>query len=181
MPGLEEASHSGRIVHIEVENFKSYKGHQVIGPFRDFTAVIGPNGSGKSNLMDAISFVVGLKTAQLRGSLKELVYLNSDGTAEEDRPRRGHVKLVFEKDDGEELHFTRAIVPGSASADAAYQSQYKINDRTVSWDAYNAKLKSLSILVQARNFLVFQVRGPFPMLAAARRKLTPYLPCPSQA
>jgi len=35
---------------------------QVIGPFRDFTAIIGPNGSGKSNLMDAISFVLGVQS-----------------------------------------------------------------------------------------------------------------------
>jgi structural maintenance of chromosome 1 len=34
----------------------------VIGPFRDFTAIIGPNGSGKSNLMDAISFVLGVQS-----------------------------------------------------------------------------------------------------------------------
>lgn len=67
----------GRIDRLEVENFKSYKGFQEIGPFKNFTAVIGPNGSGKSNLMDAISFVLGVKTSQLRGSLKELLY--SDG------------------------------------------------------------------------------------------------------
>jgi predicted ATPase len=36
------------IESIEVENFKSYRGKQVIGPFiRPFTAVIGPNGAGK--------------------------------------------------------------------------------------------------------------------------------------
>lgn len=33
---------------IEVENYKSYKGKQLIGPFKNFTAVIGPNGSGNS-------------------------------------------------------------------------------------------------------------------------------------
>lgn len=32
---------------IEIENFKSYKGRQIIGPFRRFTAIIGPNGSGR--------------------------------------------------------------------------------------------------------------------------------------
>ena len=47
---------------------------QVIGPFKDFTCVIGPNGAGKSNLMDAISFVLGVRTSQLRGNLKELVF-----------------------------------------------------------------------------------------------------------
>ncbi|KAF3556335.1 hypothetical protein F2Q69_00015279 [Brassica cretica] len=53
---------------LEMENFKSYKGHQLVGPFKDFTAIIGPNGAGKSNLMDAISFVLGVRTGQLRGS-----------------------------------------------------------------------------------------------------------------
>ena len=63
------------LIRIEVCDFKSYRGHQVIGPFRNFTSVIGPNGAGKSNLMDAISFVLGVKSAQLRSSqLKDLVY-----------------------------------------------------------------------------------------------------------
>src|SRR5688572_9225707 len=76
---------------IEVCDFKSYRydtpnlserwliefgsGHQTIGPFTNFTSVIGPNGAGKSNLMDAISFVLGVKSAQLRSAqLKDLVY-----------------------------------------------------------------------------------------------------------
>ncbi|KAI9065079.1 RecF/RecN/SMC protein, partial [Trametes sanguinea] len=54
------------LIRIEVCDFKSYRGHQVIDPFRNFTSVIGPNGAGKSNLMDAISFVLGVKSAQLR-------------------------------------------------------------------------------------------------------------------
>lgn len=37
----------GKLIRIEVENFKSYKGQQIIGPFHQFTSVIGPNGSGK--------------------------------------------------------------------------------------------------------------------------------------
>jgi structural maintenance of chromosome 1 len=55
------------------------------------------------------------------------------------------------------LHFARVITSSGASSEAAYQSQYKINDRSVSWDAYNTKLTSYGILVKARNFLVFQV------------------------
>jgi recombinational DNA repair ATPase RecF len=55
---------------VQVENFKSYKGLHSIGPFYNFTAVIGPNGSGKSNLMDAISFVCGVRTSHLRANLK---------------------------------------------------------------------------------------------------------------
>ncbi|KAJ8301837.1 hypothetical protein KUTeg_020824 [Tegillarca granosa] len=56
----------GYLKYIEVDNFKSYRGKQKIGPFNKFTAIIGPNGSGKSNLMDAISFVLGEKTSNLR-------------------------------------------------------------------------------------------------------------------
>lgn len=35
-----------RLKYIEVENFKSYRGHKIIGPLKDFNAVVGPNGSG---------------------------------------------------------------------------------------------------------------------------------------
>ena len=36
-------------------------------------------------------------------------------------------------------------------------TQYKLNDRAVSWEQYNKKLEQYNILVKARNFLVFQV------------------------
>ena len=84
---------SGRILRIEVENFKSYKGKQIIGPFVNFTCVIGPNGAGlklitrltiqgKSNLMDAISFVMGLRAYFLRSSnLKQLIYKSDSESA----------------------------------------------------------------------------------------------------
>lgn len=78
MPGLPRVPKT-RIERLEIENFKSYRGKQQVGPFHAFTAVIGPNGSGKSNIMDAISFVLGVKGAQLRGSLKELLYSYTSG------------------------------------------------------------------------------------------------------
>ncbi len=183
----------GRIKRLEVENFKSYKGHQLIGPFKPFTAVIGPNGSGKSNLMDAISFVLGVKTAQLRGSLKELLYSDGGATGQ---PRRGYVKLVYGLEVGHalvrvrlqadqartmvvpmraqewnddtrtlaerELTFSRVITPTSSDPEASFKSEYRVDDRTVTWEAYSSKLATLGILVKVRNFLVFQVsvRGP---------------------
>lgn len=108
----------GKLVQLELEDFKSYKGKQLIGPFDYFTAIIGPNGAGKhhslhgnvdtylplsfshsltadaftrthahhvdmhvgkSNLMDAISFVLGIQSLHLRSNnLRELIY--HDGT-----------------------------------------------------------------------------------------------------
>lgn len=147
---------SGRIDRLEIENFKSYRGHQNIGPFKNFTAIVGPNGSGKSNLMDAISFVLGVKTQQLRGSLKELLYSNS-AVADPAKPRRGYVKLVYVTEGDEEVHFCRVIQPSNSEPTATYSSVYKINDRVVTWDAYNKKLAGYGILVKVRNFLVFQV------------------------
>lgn len=37
----------GKLIKLELENFKSYNGKQIIGPFDQFTSIIGPNGSGK--------------------------------------------------------------------------------------------------------------------------------------
>ncbi|WVZ91588.1 hypothetical protein U9M48_037738 [Paspalum notatum var. saurae] len=139
----------GRIHRLEVENFKSYKGTQTIGPFFDFTAIIGPNGAGKSNLMDAISFVLGVRSAHLRGAqLKDLIYALDDRDKEA-KGRRASVRLVYHQPNQEELHFTRTIT-------GAGGSEYRIDSRLVTWDDYNAKLRSLGILVKARNFLVFQ-------------------------
>ena len=36
----------GSIHHMELTNFKSYKGTQIVGPFKNFQAVVGPNGAG---------------------------------------------------------------------------------------------------------------------------------------
>ncbi|KAK1289708.1 Structural maintenance of chromosomes protein 1 [Acorus calamus] len=139
----------GKILRMELENFKSYKGTQVIGPFHDFTAIIGPNGSGKSNLMDAISFVLGVRSGQLRGTqLKDFIYAFDDREKEQSG-RRASVRLVFQLGSGTEVQFSRAIT-GSGGA------EYRIDGRPVSYDEYTSRLKSLGILVKARNFLVFQ-------------------------
>lgn len=140
---------SGKIHRLELENFKSYKGFQTIGPFYDFTAIIGPNGAGKSNLMDAISFVLGVRSTQLRGAqLRDLVYAFDDREKEQ-KGRKAFVRLVYQLETGSELHFTRNIT-------TAGSSEYRIDDKVVTWDGYSAKLKSLGILVKTRNFLVFQ-------------------------
>lgn len=36
----------GSIEYIELNDFKSYRGHHKIGPLKSFQAIIGPNGSG---------------------------------------------------------------------------------------------------------------------------------------
>ncbi|GLB42443.1 putative structural maintenance of chromosomes protein [Lyophyllum shimeji] len=158
------------LVRIEVCDFKSYRGHQTIGPFRNFTSIIGPNGAGKSNLMDAISFVLGVKSAQLRSSqLKDLVYrgrrlARDDGseaggtrTAEdvddeqegEGTAKKAWVLAVYRDAEGKEWNFQRTVSTTGAS-------EYKLNNKAVTYSAYNAALINHNILVKAKNFLVFQ-------------------------
>ncbi|RWS08268.1 structural maintenance of chromosomes protein 1A-like protein 2, partial [Dinothrombium tinctorium] len=137
----------GYLRFIEVENFKSYKGRQVIGPLKPFTAVIGPNGSGKSNFMDAISFVLGEKTSNLRvKKLSELIHGASIGHPVSNT---ASVTLVYEDSDtGRQTRFCRYVVGSS--------SDYKIDNNPVSKQDYANKLETLGINVKAKNFLVYQ-------------------------
>ncbi|XP_047699319.1 structural maintenance of chromosomes protein 1A isoform X7 [Prionailurus viverrinus] len=131
---------------IEIENFKSYKGRQIIGPFQRFTAIIGPNGSGKSNLMDAISFVLGEKTSNLRvKTLRDLIHGAPVGKP---AANRAFVSMVYSEEGAEDRTFARVIVGGS--------SEYKINNKVVQLHEYSEELEKLGILIKARNFLVFQ-------------------------
>uniref|UniRef100_A0A8C9Y1H1 Structural maintenance of chromosomes protein n=1 Tax=Sander lucioperca TaxID=283035 RepID=A0A8C9Y1H1_SANLU len=124
----------GYLKLIEIENFKSYKGRQIIGPFHKFTAIIGPNGSGKSNLMDAISFVLAEKTSNLRvKTLKDLIHGAPVGKP---AANRAFVSMVYQEDNGEERSFTRVIIG--------------MNHH------WHEELEKLGILIKARNFLVFQ-------------------------
>uniref|UniRef100_A0A8C2X2W3 Structural maintenance of chromosomes protein n=1 Tax=Cyclopterus lumpus TaxID=8103 RepID=A0A8C2X2W3_CYCLU len=136
----------GYLKLIEIENFKSYKGRQIIGPFHKFTAIIGPNGSGKSNLMDAISFVLAEKTSNLRvKTLKDLIHGAPVGKP---AANRAFVSMVYQEDNGEDRSFTRAIIGSS--------SEYRINSKVVGLPEYSEELEKLGILIKARNFLVFQ-------------------------
>ncbi|AGO13952.1 AaceriAGR089Cp [[Ashbya] aceris (nom. inval.)] len=59
-----------------LENFKSYAGRQVVGPFHSsFSAVVGPNGSGKSNVIDSMLFAFGFRANKMRqGKLSHLIH-----------------------------------------------------------------------------------------------------------
>ncbi|XP_040346502.1 structural maintenance of chromosomes protein 1B isoform X5 [Herpailurus yagouaroundi] len=136
----------GRLEVLLVENFKSWRGRQVIGPFRRFTCIIGPNGSGKSNVMDALSFVMGEKTANLRvKNIQELIYGAHIG-----KPVSScaSVKIVYVEESGEEKTFTRIIRGGC--------SEFHFDDNPVTRSAYIAELEKIGVMVKARNCLVFQ-------------------------
>lgn len=141
----------GHLDRLELHNFKSYGGDVVVGPFaRGFNCVVGTNGSGKSNAMDAISFVLGVRTAQLRGNqLRDLVYRNAADPKDDARSRKAHVRMVYVTDKGREVVFHRGVGLSGAS-------EYKVDGRAVTMEKYNERLAGIGVLVKARNFLVFQ-------------------------
>ncbi|XP_006866957.1 PREDICTED: structural maintenance of chromosomes protein 1B [Chrysochloris asiatica] len=136
----------GHLELLVVENFKSWRGRQIIGPFKKFTCIIGPNGSGKSNVMDALSFVMGEKTANLRvRNIQELIHGAHIG-----KPISSFasVTIVYVEKSGEEKTFTR-IIRGEGS-------EFRFDDKPVSRTVYLAELEKIGIVVKARNCLVFQ-------------------------
>lgn len=131
--------------------------------------------------MDAISFVLGIKSSHLRSThLRDLIYRGrvlrteieadkaaagdsasqNNGNPEDDEdagtqrasrndPKTAWVMAVYENDDGEEQQWKRSIT-------ATGGSEYRINNKPVSANQYNAALEEENILIKAKNFLVFQ-------------------------
>lgn len=125
---------------ITIENFKSYKGKHVIGPFYRFTCIVGPNGCGKSNIMDAISFALGINTQHLRSeNVSSLANHESGGTT---------VRVALTFKDTSNYDIAREI-RGS-------KTTYLINGMAVSYEDYRRFLESKNIFPKIRNFLVFQ-------------------------
>ncbi|KAF9892884.1 Structural maintenance of chromosomes protein 1 [Aspergillus nanangensis] len=175
----------GKLIRLELFNFKSYKGHHTL-LFGDayFTSIIGPNGSGKSNSMDAISFVLGIKSSHLRSTnLRDLVYrgrvlqtskLDADGNVidgevnGEDHAPDGMDGELSQDVNGSQNDPRTAWVMAVYEDDAGEEqqwrrsitsqgvSEYRINNRIVTAQQYNEALETENILIKARNFLVFQ-------------------------
>ena len=110
--------------------------------------------------MDAISFVLGVKSSALRSAnLKDLIHRNGAQTYES-----CYVQLLFEvpSDDAVEQWTFRRSVSSTG------QSEYRFNGRTTTFAEYARQLEKLNILVKARNFLVFQ--GDVEAIAAQSSK-----------
>lgn len=142
-------AYCSKLEELRVKNFKSFAGKHRIGPFLNFTAVIGPNGGGKSNIMDAVSFVLGVRSADLRASnLKELIYRKESEKLSE-LSRDAYVKILFKTDKGSYMHFKRTIAANGIS-------EYSINKTKENAETYLDVLASFNIFTRAKNFLIFQ-------------------------
>ncbi|KAM0751211.1 RecF/RecN/SMC protein [Meredithblackwellia eburnea MCA 4105] len=95
------------VIHqMVLEDFKSYRGRGVIGPFhKSFSSVVGPNGSGKSNTIDALLFVFGYRATKMRqGKLSELIHNSGSVVPPEEQAASQDMDGVeFEDDDDSEV------------------------------------------------------------------------------
>ena len=173
----------GRLRQLEIENFKSYEGTQVIGPFSEFTAVIGPNGAGACLVfaMRALASTIESRVPTTPPS-RAAGKIESDGRHQlrarraiappalatpqrpglprgrrHERARRASVKLVYEvaADEIEGATAGTEIWFGRTIS-ASGAGSYRLNGREVSWEVYDKQLREIGVLVRARNFLVFQ-------------------------
>ena len=134
--------------------------------------------------MDAISFVLGIKSSHLRSThLRDLVYrgrvlktstINGDGSAtviDLSERTNGDEEIVEEIDGSSRQDrndpksaWVMAVYEDDAGEEQRWKrtitnqgaSEYRINDRQVTAQQYNEALESENILIKARNFLVFQ-------------------------
>ncbi|XP_023935989.2 structural maintenance of chromosomes protein 4 [Bicyclus anynana] len=146
------------ITSIINENFKSYAGVQVLGPFhKSFTAVIGPNGSGKSNVIDSMLFVFGYRATKIR-SKKISVLLHSSSKF----PNITHASVAVhfcQIIDGEGDKFT--VVPNSEivvsrTAHKDNSSYYTLNGKRVQFKEVAKMLRSHGIDLDHNRFLILQ-------------------------
>ncbi|KAL9184441.1 hypothetical protein ACHAXT_002527 [Thalassiosira profunda] len=168
------------VTYLELENFKSYAGVQRIGPFLPFSCVVGPNGSGKSNLMDAISFVLGVQSRDLRSSqMRDLIFRPPGAARDETLSARAslvYVEPAKGEGGGEDTDDEAAGSPPKKSkrgritgripqgkttvfsriVTSKGTGEYQVNNKTVTFKQYEERLAAIGVLLKARNFLVFQ-------------------------
>ena len=134
--------------------------------------------------MDAISFVLGIKSSHLRSNhLRDLVFrgrvlrtskINGDGSAttngvngqvngDEDSDNEPAIIGTQERNDPKSA-WVMAVYEDDAGDEQYWKrtitnqgaSEYRINDHVVTAQQYNEALEAENILIKARNFLVFQ-------------------------
>ncbi|KAJ2726591.1 Structural maintenance of chromosomes protein 4 [Coemansia sp. Benny D115] len=158
-PTTEKSRQRLIITQMVLENFKSYAGRQVIGPFhRSFSAIVGPNGSGKSNVIDALLFVFGYRANKIRqGKLSELIH-NSKNTGHLTHCLvEVHFKEVIDSPDGtssEDVPGSELIVARTAGQNN--QSKYLLNSAVSSYTEVTTLLRNKGIDLDHKRFLILQ-------------------------
>lgn len=142
-----------------MNDFKSYAGRQVVGPFNtSFSAVVGPNGSGKSNVIDSMLFVFGFRANKMRqDKLADLIHKSEKYPDLPSCSIEVHFQYVIDLPDGtskidnekEDLVIMRKAFRNNSS-------KYYINGKESNYKSVTELLKKEGIDLDHKRFLILQ-------------------------
>nr|XP_050846210.1 structural maintenance of chromosomes protein 4 [Vespula vulgaris] len=146
------------ITKIVNENFKSYSGKQIIGPFHKcFSAIVGPNGSGKSNVIDSMLFVFGYKASKIRSKKISVLIHNSN---QHSNCKSCTVSIYFQSiidkdgDDYDIVPNSEFVISRTAFKDST--SYYELNNKKVQFKEISKLLRSHGVDLDHNRFLILQ-------------------------
>eukprot|EP01022_Parablepharisma_sp_SALTPOND_P001113 TRINITY_DN1055_c0_g5_i1.p1 TRINITY_DN1055_c0_g5~~TRINITY_DN1055_c0_g5_i1.p1 ORF type:complete len:878 (+),score=153.99 TRINITY_DN1055_c0_g5_i1:5959-8592(+) len=159
-PGKRVGKPRLMIERLELENFKSYAGRKIIGPFHKyFTSVVGPNGSGKSNVIDSLMFVFGKRSKRLRiHKLTDVIHKSSSARDLKFARVSVYFQEIIDTGDGDDdfkvIEGSRFVV--SHEVRKSGESFYKIDGVKRTFEDVNALLKTKGIDLEYNRFLLLQ-------------------------
>ena len=122
-----------RLSSIQMSGFKSFVEPTRVIFDSPLIGVVGPNGCGKSNIVDAIRWVLGESSRNIRGgSLEDVIF---DGSESRKRLDRASIEVVVDnalgRIGGEYANFSEIKIRREVSRDMERQSRYYINGSSV--------------------------------------------------
>ncbi|MCD6367637.1 MAG: AAA family ATPase [Candidatus Aenigmarchaeota archaeon] len=141
-----------RIERISMQGFKSFANKVVVPLLPGLNVISGPNGSGKSNIVDALCFVLGIRsTKTIRAErLNELIF---KGGKKRGGAEYAVVNLYLDNSDktipgeGDEIKITRKVNKNGSSI-------YKLNGKTVNRRKIVDVLASAGIYADGHNIIM---------------------------
>lgn len=133
-----------------MHGFKSFQKPTVVPLFKGFNAFIGPNGSGKSNIMDALTFVLGMRSSNLRaGRMDHLIYNGGFGRKPSDY---AVVTIIFDNKD-KAIPLDTDEVTVSRKVNRKGVSLYRLNDKRVPKHEVDKVFGSMSLRADGYNII----------------------------
>jgi structural maintenance of chromosome 4 len=146
------------ITHLVMENFKSYAGQQLVGPFHaSFSSVVGPNGSGKSNVIDSLLFVFGFRASKMRqGKISALIHNSAAHPNLNFCEVQVHFHEVLDLPDGchEVIPNSKLVI--SRRAFKTNSSTYFIDGRKSDYTEVTTLLRGRGVDLDHKRFLILQ-------------------------
>jgi len=146
------------ITHLVMNNFKSYAGERMVGPFHpSFTSVVGPNGSGKSNVIDSLLFVFGFRASKMRqGKLSALIHNSEAFPKLEFCEVQVFFQEVLDLPDGKYEVIPDSQLVISRRALKNNTNKYYINGNTSDYTTVTSLLRGRGIDLDHKRFLILQ-------------------------